>query len=64
MILKLKNGDVIRVDDIDLAKRLMENDEIERILFLGDVLITFGDFKKKKDLIRSIIKNYLITTMF
>ena len=50
-IVKLKNGDVIRVDDIDLAKRLMENDEIERILFLGDVLITFGDFKKKKDLI-------------
>ncbi len=50
-VVKLKNGDVIRVDDIDLAKRLMENDEIERILFLGDVLITFGDFKKKKDTI-------------
>jgi len=40
-IVKLKDGSVIRVshENIDLVKRNME-----KILFLGDILISFGDF--------------------
>ncbi len=41
-IVKLKNGDVIRVDTIEKAKEV--RDKVEEILFLGDVLVNYGDF--------------------
>ncbi|MCQ5340761.1 MAG: DNA polymerase II large subunit [Candidatus Methanomethylicia archaeon] len=41
-IVKLKNGDVIRVENIEIAKRV--KDDIEEILFLGDMLIAVGEF--------------------
>lgn len=41
-IVKLENGDVIRVETEEQAKEI--NSEVEKILFLGDMLITYGDF--------------------
>ena len=40
-IVRLKNGSVVRVslDNFDQVK-----DQIERVLFLGDILVSFGDF--------------------
>ncbi len=43
-IVKLKNGDVIIVDSVHKAKDI--KDDVDQILFLGDMLITYGDFKK------------------
>ncbi len=43
-IVKLKNGDVIKIESIETAKKVKEN--IEEILFLGDILVTYGDFLK------------------
>ncbi len=41
-IVKLRNGDVIRVDDYDTALRV--RDEVREVLYVGDALINFGDF--------------------
>jgi DNA polymerase II large subunit len=41
-IVRLKNGDVIKVHTTKQAKSLKES--VEEILFLGDVLINYGDF--------------------
>jgi len=41
-IVKLKNGDVIRVETIKEAKKIKP--EVEEILFLGDMLVAFGEF--------------------
>ena len=41
-IVKLKNGSVIRVDSLQKAREI--KNEIEKILFVGDVLISYGDF--------------------
>ncbi|MCH8004160.1 MAG: DNA polymerase II large subunit [Nanoarchaeota archaeon] len=41
-IVKLKDDSVLRLDDEKLAKNL--KDEIKEILFLGDILISYGDF--------------------
>ena len=41
-IVKLKDDRVLRLDDEDLAKKL--RDEIKEILFLGDILVNYGDF--------------------
>ncbi|MGC8479839.1 MAG: DNA polymerase II large subunit, partial [Candidatus Micrarchaeia archaeon] len=41
---KLKSGECIRINDSTLAK-LLKN-EVEEIITLGDILITYGDFKK------------------
>ncbi|MEM2668247.1 MAG: DNA polymerase II large subunit [Candidatus Methanomethylicaceae archaeon] len=41
-IVKLKSGDVIRVEDVEFAKLIKK--DIEEILFLGDMLIAFGEF--------------------
>jgi len=41
-IIKLKNGDVIKVSNVGIAKELFP--EIEKILFLGDILFGFGEF--------------------
>lgn len=43
-IIKLKNGEVIQVNSIELAEKLKP--QLEQILFLGDILVTLGDFKK------------------
>lgn len=41
-IVKLKSGQVMRLDDTKIAKEV--NKEVEEILYLGDVLINYGDF--------------------
>lgn len=41
-IVKLNNGDVIRIETTNQAKKLMN--EIKEILFLGDILFSYGDF--------------------
>jgi len=43
-IVKLKNKDVIKLDNVIDAKRVL--DEIDKILFVGDLLIDIGDYKK------------------
>ena len=41
-IVKLKNGDVLFLDDAEKAKEITNS--IEEIIFLGDILICYGDF--------------------
>ena len=41
-IVKLKNGNVIRISNVKIAKEAFPN--IEEILFLGDILFGFGEF--------------------
>ncbi|MCQ8904133.1 MAG: DNA polymerase II large subunit [Methanothermobacter sp.] len=41
-VVKLRNGDVIRVEDVETASRVRS--EVEEILFLGDMLVAFGEF--------------------
>jgi len=41
-IVKLKNGDVIRANNIKKAKEIFP--DIEKVLFLGDILFGFGEF--------------------
>jgi len=41
-IVKLNNGQVIRLETVSQAKKLMN--EIKEILFLGDILFSYGDF--------------------
>lgn len=41
-IVKLRNGDVIQVNDIKLAKQI-RNDVVE-IIFIGDMLVAFGEY--------------------
>ena len=41
-IVKLKNGDVVLLDDEEKAKKYQK--EIEEIIFIGDILINYGDF--------------------
>lgn len=43
-VVKLKDGSVVEVASAQEAARLLP--EVERILFLGDLLITVGDFSK------------------
>ncbi|MEM3363992.1 MAG: DNA polymerase II large subunit [Candidatus Micrarchaeia archaeon] len=43
-IVRLKNGDVVYVSSSDEAKLLYE--DVEKILFLGDMLISYNDFSK------------------
>ena len=40
----LKNGTVMKVDSIEEAEKIKT--QLEKILFLGDILITVGDFRK------------------
>ncbi len=39
---RLKNGDVVKIESINDAKNL--KDEVEKILDLGEILINYGDF--------------------
>ncbi|HZX12515.1 MAG TPA: DNA polymerase II large subunit [Candidatus Nanoarchaeia archaeon] len=41
-IVKLKDGSVVLVEDIETAKKI--NKDVEEILFAGDILINYGDF--------------------
>lgn len=41
-IIKVKTGDVIKVSNVGIAKELFP--EIEKILFLGDILFGYGEF--------------------
>ncbi len=41
-IVLMENGSVIRLDDFNEAKRL--NPEVDEILYLGDMLFSYGDF--------------------
>ncbi len=43
-IVRLKNKNVIAIDHVTTAKKY--KDDIEKILFLGDLLIDIGDFRK------------------
>ena len=44
-VVKLANGDVIRVESESLAKEILP--DIQEILFLGDILISYGDFSNR-----------------
>ncbi len=48
-VVKLKDGTVQRVEAPAVAKELVEN--VETILFLGDILIGFGDFLENNQLL-------------
>ena len=48
-IVKLYNGSIVRVDTVEEAKRI--HDAIAKILFLGDLLIGFGEFRENNHLI-------------
>jgi DNA polymerase II large subunit len=41
-IVRLKNGDVVRLLTLEEAKEAYQN--IDKILFVGDMLVTYGDF--------------------
>jgi len=41
-IVKLKNGNVVKVRNTEIAEAIKS--QVEEILFLGDILISFGDF--------------------
>ncbi|HJX22784.1 MAG TPA: DNA polymerase II large subunit, partial [Candidatus Bathyarchaeia archaeon] len=41
-IVKLFDGSVVRIDSEDMAKQIKS--DVDKILFLGDILIPFGDF--------------------
>jgi DNA polymerase II large subunit len=47
---KLKSGEALRINDANTAKLLKE--EVEEIISLGDILITYGDFKKSNTLLQ------------
>ncbi|HRT03034.1 MAG TPA: DNA polymerase II large subunit [Candidatus Diapherotrites archaeon] len=51
-IVKLKNQEVIKIDDAETAKKYIK--EIDKILFVGDILCTIGDIRKSGD---PLIKN-------
>ncbi len=48
-IVKLHNGSIIRVDKVDEANQI--RDYIAKILFLGDLLIGFGEFRENNHLL-------------
>jgi DNA polymerase II large subunit len=41
---KLKSGEALRINDADTALKL--KDQVEEIICLGDLLVTYGDFRK------------------
>jgi DNA polymerase II large subunit len=48
-IVKLKGGSVIRVETVEKAKEIKDN--LEEIIFLGDILISYGDFLQTNTLL-------------
>lgn len=47
---RLKSGESLRINDVETA--LKYKDDVEKILSLGDILITFGDFRKSNSLLK------------
>ena len=43
-VVKLKDGSVLRVDTKELAEKI--NEEVQTVLFIGDILVSYGDFLK------------------
>ncbi|WP_148688273.1 DNA polymerase II large subunit [Methanopyrus sp. SNP6] len=43
-VVRLRDGSVVRLDDPKKAKELVEKDEIEEILDLGEMLVAVGEF--------------------
>lgn len=43
-VVRLKDGTVLKVSSEKLAKKIMKKKLLDKILFLGDILITYGDF--------------------
>ena len=41
-VVKLKDGSVVRIDDESVAKE--KADQVEEVLYLGDLLVSYGDF--------------------
>lgn len=41
-IVKLKNGNVVKVDSVQEARKI--KDQVDEIIFLGDILVAFGEF--------------------
>ncbi len=41
-VVRLTNGDVIEIDTITVPKSILK--EVDKIIFLGDILFSFGDF--------------------
>ena len=48
-IVRLKCGDVISVTSSEMAHSIKDN--VEKIIFLGDMLITYGDFSKSNHML-------------
>lgn len=48
-IVKLRNGSIRRIDTVGEAKRVV--DDVARVLFLGDLLIGFGEFRENNHLL-------------
>lgn len=48
-IVKLKNGDVVKVDSIEMAKTIKK--QVDEILFLGDILVAFGEFLRNNHIL-------------
>ncbi len=49
-IVLLDNGDVVKVRSVEEAEKIKHR--VKKILFLGDVLVTYGDFKKAGEKLR------------
>ncbi len=47
---RLRSGESLRINDAETAMKY--KDEVEKILSLGDMLITFGDFRKSNSLLK------------
>ena len=41
-VVKLRDGSVVRVEDVRVAREVLG--EVDKVLFLGDLLISYGDF--------------------
>ncbi|UCC19094.1 MAG: DNA polymerase II large subunit [Promethearchaeota archaeon] len=48
-IVKLKNGDVLKVANVNKAKKIFP--EIKKVLFLGDLLFGFGEFTENNHIL-------------
>jgi len=47
-VVRLKNGTVIKVKSEKIARKLTKKNLVDKILFLGDILVNYGDFKHNK----------------
>ena len=54
----LKSGEALRINDVETAQRL--KGEVKEIISLGDILVTYGDFKKSNTILQqtSYVEEY------